>query len=91
MYRWQKVDLIIHKVLLNPMGNTHYRDGDDYWSFTRPDNHIIYECRDEVKDEIVKILKLYGFNPIENDTWCGGRRIGIIVNGFKDEIGDDEV
>ena len=30
-------------------------------------------------------------NPIENDKWCGDRRIGIIVNGFYDEIKDNEV
>lgn len=87
MYRWEKVNEIIHKILQK---NKLY-DSEDYCTFTRPDNHIIYECRDECRDDIVRLLRIYGFKPIENDKWCGGRRIGIIVNGFYDEIGDDEV
>ena len=91
MYRWEKVNKIIHNILVNFFGYQHYIDGEHYCTFTRPDNHIIYECRDECRNDIVKLLKFYGFNPIENDEWCGGNRIGIIVNGFYDEIGDDEV
>lgn len=90
MYRWEKVNKIIHKIL--DRGNTLcYIDGMHYCTFTRPHNHIIYECREEYRNGIITTLKRFGFNPIENDEWCGGNRIGIIVNGFYDEIGDDEV
>ena len=91
MYRWEKINKIIHKILSNPHGTNHYMDSRDYCTFTRPDNHIIYECRDAVCDDIVRMLRIYGIPVILNDNWCGGRRIGVIVNGFYDEIKDNEV
>lgn len=91
MYRWEKVNKIIHNILWNHFGSMHYIDGEHYCTFTRPDNHIIYECRDSEKDNIVKMLRIHGIPVIENDNWCGDRRIGVIVNGFYDEIKENEV
>ena len=91
MLRQERVNEIIHRILREGYKTLPYFDGTHYCTFTRPDNHIIYECRDTCRDDIVRLLRIYGFKPIENDKWCGGRRIGIIVNGFYDEIGDDEV
>ena len=78
MYKWEKVNLDIHKVL----SQNNLIDGRDYSTFTRPDNHIIYECNRDSREAVIKALREAGYSVIENDEWCGGRRIGVVVHGF---------
>ena len=98
MYRWEKVNLDIHRILRDHG----FRDGEHFSAFTRPDNHLIIEAFRHTYDDIVKVLQSTTYTVVVSDEWCGrnswiengtrvygGGRIGIIVSDFYKEVGNE--
>ena len=95
MYRWEKVNLDIHRILREK----NFYDGEHFSVFTRPDNHLIVEAFSHSYDDILKVLQETDYTVVASDAWCGrnswiedgkrvygGGRIGIIVSDFYKEV-----
>ena len=78
---FEGVNMDIHR-LLSEFG---YYDGRDYSVFTRPNHHLIIETTTDARQSILEVLSTR-YDVIENDSWCGGNRLGIIIDRFYDEI-----
>lgn len=84
-FNWEKVSQKVYNCL-------HKKGIYEFSTFTRPDNHFIIETRTKNREEILNALKECGFDVIENDDWCGGNRLGIIVEeSLKESVGESVV
>lgn len=81
VFKWQVVADKIVKCL-SEKGFTIF----DYSLFSRPNDHLIIEVKSENRINILDILINNGFDMIENDSWCGGNRLGLIIKDFWEEI-----
>lgn len=95
MYRWEKVNLELHRILRN----AGFIDGEDFSTLIRPDNHLIIEAFRHSYEDIVKVLQGTTYRVVVSDEWCGrnswienntrvygGGRIGIIIPNFYQEV-----
>lgn len=80
MFKWQLINNDVNKVLIS-VGL-----GDSFATFTRPNNHLIIEAKTtEARQKILSVLCGCGYDVIENDDWCGGLRLGIIIPDWNKE------